>query len=177
MKRKHKAFQYLSLLIYYGFASKIPGADLKSTFAGRLRYIICSFIFPSLGKDVDIRQNVYFGKGKNLFIGDRSGIGKDSILGCTGNIIIGNDVMCGPQLMIFTTEHGHKLGQKMREQDLIVKDVIIKDDVWIGARVTILAGVTIEKGAILGAGAVVTSDVPSNAIAGGVPARVIKYRQ
>lgn len=55
-------------------------------------------------------------------------------------------------------------------------DIVVEDDVWIGRRVLILSGVTIGQGAIIAAGAVVTSDVPSYAIVGGVPAKVIKYR-
>lgn len=55
-------------------------------------------------------------------------------------------------------------------------NIIVKDDVWIGANSTILSGVTINKGAIVAAGSVVTKDVPPYAIVGGNPAKVIKYR-
>lgn len=164
------------LVLYYGAASRLPGSDLKGTIAGRCRAWLCRFILPSLGRDVDIRQNVYFGKGERLYIGDRSGIGKDTTLGCDGVIWIGRDVMTGPQLMVFTSEHNYGIGKPMREQGSTIRDVTIEDDVWIGARVTILAGVTIHKGAVIGAGAVVTKDVPPLAIAGGIPARVIGYR-
>jgi acetyltransferase-like isoleucine patch superfamily enzyme len=54
--------------------------------------------------------------------------------------------------------------------------VRIGNDVWIGARCIILPGVTIDDGAVLAAGAVVTSAVPANAIMGGIPAKVLKYR-
>jgi Bacterial transferase hexapeptide (six repeats) len=55
-------------------------------------------------------------------------------------------------------------------------DVVIGNDVWIGTRVIIMAGVTIGMGAVVGAGAVVTKDIPPYAVAGGVPAKVIKMR-
>ncbi len=54
------------------------------------------------------------------------------------------------------------------------KRIVIEDDAWIGAHVTVLPGVRIGRGAIIGAGAVVTQDVPPNSIAAGVPARVIR---
>ena len=55
-------------------------------------------------------------------------------------------------------------------------DIVIGDDVWIGARVTIMSNVNIGQGAIIAAGALVTKDVPSYSIVGGVPSRIIKYR-
>ena len=56
------------------------------------------------------------------------------------------------------------------------RPVVISDDVWIGARVTILPGAKIGKGVIIGAGAVITGEIPDYAVVGGVPARIIKYR-
>lgn len=56
------------------------------------------------------------------------------------------------------------------------KDVVVEEDVWIGARVTLLAGVTVGRGAIVAAGAVVSSDVKPYSIVGGVPAKFIKYK-
>ena len=55
-------------------------------------------------------------------------------------------------------------------------DIIVDDDVWFGYRSTIMSGVHIGQGGVIAAGAVVTNDIPPYAIAGGVPAKVIKYR-
>lgn len=55
------------------------------------------------------------------------------------------------------------------------KPVHIKKNVWIGVNVTILPGITVGENAVIGAGAVVTHDVPDNAVVVGNPARVIKY--
>ena len=56
------------------------------------------------------------------------------------------------------------------------KDIVVENDVWIGCNVTLLAGVTVGRGAIIAAGAVVSKDVPPYAIAGGVPAKVIRFK-
>ncbi len=66
--------------------------------------------------------------------------------------------------------------EKINMQGYSYKKVVLHDDVWLGTKVIVLPGVTIGKGAIVAAGAVVTKDVPPNAIVGGVPARVIATR-
>ncbi len=68
----------------------------------------------------------------------------------------------------------HVMGEKF--EAVSKGDIIVDDDVWIGAGATIMSGVHIGQGAVIAAGAVVTKDVPPYAIVGGVPARVIKYR-
>jgi len=58
----------------------------------------------------------------------------------------------------------------------IFKDIIIKDNVWLGSRVIVLGGVTVGEGAIIQAGSCVVSDIPDYAVAGGHPAKVFSYR-
>lgn len=117
--------------------------------------------FSQLRGDFSCGDNVRFGYGCNVF----------------GETKMGNNIMVAPNCLI-GGGHGIKLGQgPMIFQDCgEMKSVVIEDDVWIGGNSVILAGVTIKTGAVIAAGSVVTKDVPSNAIVGGNPAKIIKYR-
>ena len=75
-----------------------------------------------------------------------------------------------------SSHHNYKGDKIPYDETDIVKPIIIKDNVWCGARVIILAGVTIGEGAIIQAGSVVVSDIPDCAIAGGHPAKAFAYR-
>ena len=94
-----------------------------------------------------------------------------------GSITIGNYVHTGTNVVMLGFNHGfYTRDIPTKEQDYMDAPIVIEDDVWIGAGAILLAGVTIGKGAIIAAGAVVNKDVPDYAIVGGVPAKVIKYR-
>ena len=96
---------------------------------------------------------------------------------CGGNIIIGDHCPIGPGVVMRTANHRFQNKDvNIQEQGHQIGDIVIEDDCWIGANAIILGGVHIGKGAIIGAGAVVTKDIPSMAIAVGVPAKVLKYR-
>lgn len=92
-------------------------------------------------------------------------------------IVIGDNVLIGPGVKIFTGNHGiSDNGIPITFQERVEADIIIGNDVWIGANSVITSGVKLNDGAIIAAGAVVTKDVPAKAIFGGVPAKLIKYR-
>ena len=128
----------------------------------------------SVGKNVNIGLKCFI--HKNTEIGNNSGVG----FACEINngVKIGDNVMMGPQVLIYTQNHcTSDVNVPMREQGMLgLKNVIIQDDVWIGARVCILPGVTIGKGAIVGACAVVSKDVPPYSVFVGNPGRVVKTR-
>lgn len=166
----------LALALYYGLTSHIRSSDNPGTIGARLNRLLVRRIFRQCGRGVNVRPGVYFGSGRNLSLGDDSMLGQNSIIGSTAEVRIGNDVMMGPEVLIYTSNHGTARGIPMRRQPLECAPVSIGNDVWIGARCIILPGVTIGEGAVLAAGAVVTSDVPANAVVGGVPAKVLKYR-
>lgn len=95
-----------------------------------------------------------------------------------GPLVIGNNVMMGPDVVILTHSHNiDRVDVPMGQQGSWVRKVTIGNDVWIGMRSIIMPGITIGDGAIIGAGAVVTKDVPDYAVVGGVPARIIRFRK
>ena len=110
--------------------------------------------------------------GKNIHMGKRIFINSGCRFQDQGGIFIGNDVLIGHNCVIATLNHEM---DPDRRADLIPAPVRICDKVWIGANVTILQGVTIGEGAVIAAGAVVNKDVPPRAVAGGLPAKVLKY--
>ena len=140
--------------------------------------------FASCGKGVRVGQNCSFSGVENISIGDNSSLGSGTrILTTRAKVSIGKEVMFGPAVTIVSGDHRiDVIGKYMREITDAEKrpeddlDVVIEDDVWVGTGAIILKGVTVGRGAVVAAGALVTKDVPPYAIAGGVPARVIKMR-
>ena len=109
-------------------------------------------------------------RGGELIIGDNNFI-NGAIISATTKVTIGNNCKFGPFSMIIDSDfHNVKDHNKDGESG----EIVIEDDVWIGAKATILKGVTIGKGAVVAVGSVVTKSIPPNAIAAGVPAKVIK---
>lgn len=120
----------------------------------------------------------------NLSVGDGTSIPKGSTIYCTdAPLTIGRKVIFGPRPTIITGDHRTDIigkyiidvtvQEKLQEND---QPVVIEDDVWCGANVTILKGVTIGRGSVVAAGAVVTKSFPPYSIIGGVPARLLKMR-
>lgn len=90
---------------------------------------------------------------------------------------IGKEVEIAANCALYSYDHGMEPGTPVMRQPLTSKGpILIGDGAWLGHGVTVLQGVTIGAGAVIAAGAVVTRDIPENAIAAGVPARVIGCR-
>jgi acetyltransferase-like isoleucine patch superfamily enzyme len=117
-------------------------------------------------------------KGAGITIGNRTGISARAYLAGQGGITIGNDVIMGPNVQIFSENHNFSDPSKtIKEQGVDKQAVTIGNNCWIGAQAIILAGVNIGNGCVIAAGSVVTKSVPANSIVAGVPGRVIKGRE
>lgn len=168
------------LIIYYGIAQHLPGS--YSIWGGKLfnafRIFCCRRIFKYCGKVSTIDRHAYFGNGRNVEIGDYSGIGEDCVV--PNNTVIGKYVMMAPEVHIVANNHTFDDTETpMCFQGSIEgkTPTIIDDDCWIGVRVILTPGHHIGKGSILAAGAVVTKDVEPYSIVGGNPAKLIRKRK
>ncbi|ODS50188.1 MAG: Acetyltransferase (isoleucine patch superfamily) [Halanaerobium sp. 4-GBenrich] len=120
-----------------------------------------------------IEPNFYCDYGYNINIGEMFYANHNCVLLDVNTITIGNNVMLGPAVQIYTATH--PLEEKARNSGRELGfPVEIGDNVWIGGGAIIQPGVKIGDNAVIGAGAVVTKDVPADHFVGGNPARVIK---
>ena len=92
-------------------------------------------------------------------------------------IEVGRDCMIGPFCYVTDANHGTALERPFSMQPMNTAEVVLEDNVWLGAGVTVLAGVHIGRGTVVGAGSVVTTDLPADVVAVGVPARVLRCRR
>jgi acetyltransferase-like isoleucine patch superfamily enzyme len=118
------------------------------------------------GERIKLGMNCHIGEGCFLWAGDSS-----------GKISVGNNVSFAPNVFVTASDYQFIKGTPFRQQPKKEKDILISDDVWLGANVVVTAGVTIGEGCIVGAGAVVTRDLPPNSVCGGIPAKVLKMRE
>ncbi len=110
-----------------------------------------------------------------ITIGEDSLVGEYSIIRGQGGVTIGNRVYTSPFTQIIAVNHVFDDPQKpFVEQGITAEGIVIEDDVWIGAGAIITDGVRVGNGAVIAAGAVVTKNVPSHTVVGGIPATVIK---
>jgi acetyltransferase-like isoleucine patch superfamily enzyme len=111
-----------------------------------------------------------------LVIGSRTYVNRYTIFDAHQQLHVGRHVMIGPHCYITDADHGTAPGASVQSQPMRAAPVVIEDEAWLGAHVTVLPGVRIGRGAVVGAGSVVTRSIPAMAVAAGVPAKVIRHR-
>lgn len=111
--------------------------------------------------------------GRNITVGDNFYANFDCLFLDVNKIIIGNNVMLGPRVCLYTA--GHPIDAEIRNSQLEYgKPITIGNDVWIGGSVIINPGITIGNNVVIGSGSVVTKDIPSGVIAAGNPCRILR---
>lgn len=130
-------------------------------------------LLGACGENVHINTNFRCDYGINIYIGENFYANYDCIMLDVAPITIGNNVLLGPRVGIYTA--GHPLCPKVRATGLeFGKKIKIGDNVWIGANCVIAPGVTVGNNVVIGAGSIVTKDVPDNVIAVGAPCKVLR---
>lgn len=150
-------------------------------------YLISSyFLFPHsrfghIGENVSLTPPLTITNPENVYLLGNNGLTNAIILTTNAKFIMKKNSGAANGLKVVTGNHARVIGIPYR---LITeatkpkgydKDIIVEEDVWIGINVTLLSGVKIGRGATIAAGAVVTKTIPPYCIAGGVPAKFIKF--
>ena len=130
-------------------------------------------LLKSMGSGVYFEPNFRCEFGYNISIGNNFYANFDCVMLDGGGIEIGDNVLFGPRVGIYTSNHAADAWERTHGA-CYAKKVKIGRNVWVGAGVHINPGVTIGENTIIGSGSVVTKDIPANVIAAGVPCKVIR---
>jgi acetyltransferase-like isoleucine patch superfamily enzyme len=166
-------------------------AWLKLRWRGRLKTDGLCFVGPGvtiqIGKDATLHLGrwSWIGHGSKIrvhegevFVGAKSVLGQECTISAFQHISIGRECVVADRVMLIDFDHGaSEVERPIREQGIYKRDVRIGHNVWIGYGVAILRGATVGDNCVLGTSTIVTKDVPDNAVAAGVPVRVLRMRK
>lgn len=149
--------------------------EYNSTYGkpGDVREELLRNLLNRIGDKVHFEPHFRCEFGFNICIGNNFFANFDCIM-LDGNLItIGNNVLLGPRVGLYTANHALDPQERIMG-GCYARPIIIEDNVWIGAGVHIMGGVTIGQNSVIGAGSVITKDIPGNVIAAGTPCKVIR---
>jgi acetyltransferase-like isoleucine patch superfamily enzyme len=113
-----------------------------------------------------------------VVIGDKTVLGQECTISAYKHVRIGEQCVIADRAMFIDFDHGMaEVERPIRQQGIYKRDVVVGSNVWIGYGACILRGVQVGDNAVIGTNAVVTADVPANAVVGGVPAKVLRMRE
>ena len=170
-----KKWRQINRIAFYLADWLLPNYKL-CPWGNKVKNALAKKAFAHVGKNINWGRKVLI--SLDFSIGDYSGVGSGASI--PQGVTIGNDVMIGRNLKIFTKNHrSDRTDIPMRLQGFTeISPLNIGNDVWIGDNVIITAGCNkIGEGSILAAGAVVTKDVEPYCVVGGNPAKIIRYRK
>jgi acetyltransferase-like isoleucine patch superfamily enzyme len=163
---------------------------LKLRFGRRLQTDGIAFVCPGvkfeIGKDavVHLGRWSWLGHGckvraheGEVRIGAKSVLGQECTISAFQHVSIGRECIVADRVMMIDFDHGVvEVERPIRTQGIYKRDVRIGHNVWIGYGACFLRGVTVGDNAVVGTYAVVTRDVPENAVVAGVPAKLLRMR-
>jgi acetyltransferase-like isoleucine patch superfamily enzyme len=164
---------------------------LKLRWRGRLQTDGICFVCPEVHFEIGPHARLHIGRwawvghGSKLRvhegevrIGAKTVIGQDCTISAFQHVSIGRECIVADRVMLIDFDHGVvEVERPIRLQGIYKRDVRVGSNVWIGYGACILRGVAVGDNSVIGTSAVVTGDVPANAVVGGVPARVIRMRE
>jgi acetyltransferase-like isoleucine patch superfamily enzyme len=164
---------------------------LKLRWRGRLQTdgicFVCPHVQFEIGRNakLHIGRWAWIGHGSKLRvhegevrIGAKTVMGQECTISAFQHVSIGRECIVADRVMLIDFDHGMvEVERQIRLQGIYKRDVHVGHNVWIGYGACILRGVTVGDNSVIGTSAVVTGEVPANAIVGGVPARVIRMRE
>lgn len=137
------------------------------------RINILNKLFGKIGKNFEIEPPFHCDYGTNIEIGESFYANFNFLVLDDGLVKIGDDVLCGPNVSIFTATH--LLDPELRPKNAdYTKAVTIGNNVWVGGGSIINPGVTIGDNSVIGSGSVVTKNIPANVVAVGNPCKILK---
>ena len=159
-------------------------------YGSRLKSDGIAFIAPDVVLQIGPRAQIELGRWSWLghgtkirchegvvSIGAKTVIGQECTISAYQHVSVGRECVIADRVMLIDFDHGMvEVERPIRLQGIYKRDVRVGNNVWIGYGACILRGVTVGDNAVIGTNAVVTEDVPDNAVVGGVPARVIRMR-
>jgi acetyltransferase-like isoleucine patch superfamily enzyme len=166
-------------------------AWLKLRWRGRLVTDGLAFVGPGVSIEIDRGARLVLGRWSwvghgckirahegEVLIGAKTVLGQECTISAFQHVEIGRECILADRVMLIDFDHGVvEVERPVRQQGIYKRDVRVGHNVWIGYGVCVLRGVTVGDNAILGTSAVVTNDVPDNAVVAGIPARVIRMRE
>ncbi|MGH2903072.1 MAG: acyltransferase [Solirubrobacteraceae bacterium] len=174
---------YLHLLARFVFLKLRHGRRLQTDGI----CFICPGVQLEIGREATLRIGRWAWLGHHtkirvhegeVSIGAKTVIGQECTISAFQHVSIGRECIVADRVMLIDFDHGVvEVERPIRLQGIYKRDVRVGHNVWLGYGACILRGVTVGDNAIVGTSAVVTKEVPANAVVGGVPARVLRMRE
>ena len=139
-----------------------------------LRSQLLKELFASVGSSIEIVPPFHCDYGSNIYAGNQLYMNYGCVILDCNTVNIGENVMCGPYVQIYTAYHPTEPEIRLSLRELAAP-INIGNNVWIGGSAIVCPGVTIGDNTTIGAGSVVVKDIPANVVAAGNPCRIIRY--